>query len=95
MKVKVLKESDNELKIEIEEVSHTLLNILQKTLLEDSRIEVAGYHIPHPLIDKGILYVHTKEQQNPKTLIIEANKKILKLSKDLQKSFKKASKDWK
>ena len=95
MKVNVLKSSDNEIKLEVEGAGHSLLNVLQKTLLEDDNIDVAGYHVPHPLIDSGILYVHTKEKQKPEAVILEATKKVLDLSKDFQKAFKKASKDYK
>ena len=95
MKVKVLKITDNELKIEVEGEGHSLLNLLQKTLLEDDSIEMAGYDVPHPLFDRGILYVHTKEQQKPEAVIKEAAKKVLGLSKEFRKSFKKASKAYK
>ena len=95
MKVNVLKSSDNELKIEVEGAGHSLLNVLQRTLLENKTIEVAGYHVPHPLIDSGILYVSTKEKQKPEAAIIEATKKVLDFSKDFQKAFKKASKAYK
>ena len=95
MKVKVLKITANELKIEVAGEGHSLLNMLQKTLLEDNSIEMAGYHVPHPLFDRGILYVHTKEQQKPEDVIKEATKKVLGLSKEFQKSFKKASKAYK
>ena len=95
MKVNVLKKTDTELKIEVEGAGHSLLNVLQKTLLEDDQIEMAGYHVPHPLIDSGILYVYTKEQQNSSEAINEATKKVLSLSKEFQKSFKKANKAWK
>ena len=95
MKVNVLKRTDNDLKIEVEGEGHSLLNLLQKTLLEDDSIEMAGYDVPHPLFDRGILYVQTKEQQNPEDVIKEAAKKVLGLSKEFQKSFKKASKAYK
>ncbi len=95
MKVNVIKSSENEIKLEVEGAGHSLLNVLQKTLLEDSNIEVAGYHVPHPLIDTGVLYVHTKGKQKPETVIVEATKKVLDLSKDFQETFKKASKDYK
>jgi DNA-directed RNA polymerase subunit L len=95
MKVKVLKRTDNELKIEVEGEGHSLLNLLQKTLLEDDSIEMAGYDVPHPLFDRGILYVQTKEQQNPEDVVKEASKKVLDLGKEFQKSFKKASKAYK
>ena len=48
MKVKVLKKAANELKIEVEGVSHGLCNLLQKKLLEDKRVDLAGYDVPHP-----------------------------------------------
>jgi len=95
LKINIVKSSDNELKIEVEGAGHSLLNVLQKTLLEDENIEVAGYHVPHPLIDSGVLYVQTKTKQKPEEVILEATKKVLDLSKDFQKSFKKASKDYK
>jgi DNA-directed RNA polymerase subunit L len=95
MKVKILKKSDNEVKIEVEGAGHSLLNLLQKTLLEDDTIEMAGYDVPHPLVDSGILYIRTTEKQNPETVIKKATKKIHDLDKEFHKSFKKASKDYK
>ena len=95
MKVNIINKTDSELKIEVEGAGHSLLNVLQKTLLEDDRIEMAGYHVPHPLIDNGVLYVSTRNQEKSFDAINEATKKVLELSKDFQKSFKKALKDWK
>ena len=95
MKVKILKRTDNELKIEVEGEGHSLLNLLQKTLLEDDTIEMAGYDVPHPLVDSGILYIRTKERQNPEDVINEATKKVHGLGQKFQKSFQKASKDYK
>jgi DNA-directed RNA polymerase subunit L len=95
MKVNVVKSSDNEIKLEIEGAGHSLLNVLQKTLLQDSKIEVAGYHVPHPLIDKGVLFVHTKDKVKPEDAILDATQKVLDLSNDFETSFKKASKAYK
>jgi DNA-directed RNA polymerase subunit L len=95
MRVKVLKKTENELKIEVEGAGHSLLNLLQKTLLENDAIELAGYHVPHPLVDKGILYINTKEHQNPEVVVRVATKKVHSLSKKFQKSFQKASKAYK
>jgi DNA-directed RNA polymerase subunit L len=95
MKVKFLKITDNKLKFEVEGEGHSLLNLLQKTLLEDDRVEMAGYDVPHPLFDRGILYVHTKEQQKPEDVVKEAAKKVHGLNKEFKKSFKKAFKAYK
>jgi len=95
MKIKVLKRTDNELKLEIEGEGHSLLNLLQKALLEDNNIAMAGYDVPHPLFDRGILYIQTNDKQNPEDVVKEAVKKVQALSKDFDKSFKKASKAYK
>lgn len=95
MKIKVLKETTNELKLEIEGEGHSLLNLLQKTILEDESIEMAGYDVPHPLIDRAILYIHTNGKKSPETVINEATQKVKSRSKEFQKSFKKASKGYK
>jgi DNA-directed RNA polymerase subunit L len=92
MKLKVLKRTDNELKLEIEGEGHSLLNLLQKALLEDENVEMAGYDVPHPLFDRGILYVQTKDKHDPEDVVKEAVKKVQGLNKDFYKSFKKASK---
>ena len=94
MKVKVLERTSNELKIEVEGEGHTLCNVLQKTLLEDDTIEIAGYDVPHPLFDSAIVYARTKGRRKPETAVKEAAEKILSLSKEFRKSFKKALKDW-
>ena len=95
MKLKFLKQTDNELKIEVEGEGHSLLNLLQKALLEDENIEMAGYDVPHPLFDRGILYVQTKDKQNPEDILKEAVKKVQSLNKEFDKSFKKAAKAYK
>lgn len=94
MKVKVLKRKSNELKIEVEGEGHTFCNMLQKTLLEDDTIEMAGYNVPHPLVDSATVYVHTKGKRKPEAAVKEATKKILSRNKEFTKSFKKALKDW-
>jgi DNA-directed RNA polymerase subunit L len=56
---------------------------------------MAGYDVPHPLFDRGILYVQTKDKQNPEDVLKEAVKTVQGLNKDFHKTFKKASKAYK
>jgi len=94
MKIKVLEKTSNELKIEVEGEGHTLCNVLQKVLLEDDTIEMAGYHIQHPLIGNPIIYVHTKGERKPEATVREATKKIRSQCKEFRGSFEKALKEW-
>jgi DNA-directed RNA polymerase subunit L len=76
MKINVLKKSDKELKIEIEGSSHGLCNLLQKRLLEDKRVEFAGYDVPHPLASSPIIYLRMRGRTAPEDALIEAAEKV-------------------
>ncbi|MGQ9538173.1 MAG: RpoL/Rpb11 RNA polymerase subunit family protein [Candidatus Bathycorpusculaceae bacterium] len=92
MKVNVLSKTENELKIELEGAGHTLCNLLQKKLLEDENVDLAGYDVPHPLASNPILYVRTKGDAKPEEALHRAVEKILELSKEFSKELKKAIK---
>jgi len=94
MQVKVLEKKPNELKIEIEGEDHSFCNVLQRVLLEDETIEMAGYNIPHPLVSSPIVYVRTKGQKRPETALRNAAEKIRKQNKEFKETFEKALKDW-
>ena len=87
MFIHVIKETENELKIEIEGEGHTFCNALQKVLLEDDKIDFAGYDIPHPLVSNPVVYVRTKENRKPETAIRDAVKKLLNRSLEFKRAF--------
>jgi DNA-directed RNA polymerase subunit L len=76
MKVKVIKKSENELKIEIEGSGHGLCNLLQKRLIEDKRVDFAGYDVPHPLASNPIIFVRMKGKAKPEDAILDAVAKV-------------------
>ena len=92
MKIKVLKKEKNELKIEVEAASHGLCNLLQKKLLEDENVDVAGYDVPHPLASNPVIYVRMKGAAKPEDALVKAAEKALKentaFSKELTKALK-------
>ncbi|MCW3981436.1 MAG: DNA-directed RNA polymerase subunit L [Candidatus Bathyarchaeota archaeon] len=94
MQVKVLKRSKNELKIQIDEEGHTFCNVIQKALLEDKRVEMAGYNIPHPLTKSAVLYISTKARSKPEVVLRAAVKEVQKNTKDFKLSFNDALKSF-
>ena len=94
MKIRFLRRGSNELRIEIEGEGHTFCNMLQKTLLEDEKVEMAGYKVPHPLITKSVVYVRTKGGRRPETAMRDAAKKLRKRSRELRKALEKAFKEY-
>ena len=92
MKVKVLKKADNELKIEIEGSSHGLCNLLQKRLLEDKRVDFAGYDVPHPLASSPVIYIRMKGRTKPEDALITAVEKVRETNDAFGKELDRALK---
>ncbi len=76
MKVNVIKKSGKELKIEIGGSSHGLCNLVTKRLLEDERVDFAGYDVPHPLALSPVIFVRMKDDTKPEQAIIDAVEKV-------------------
>lgn len=76
MEINVLKAEKNELRLEIKDESHTLLNLLQNVLIEDRTVDFAGYDIPHPLIPRAVFYVRMKGDASPQKAVDRALEKI-------------------
>jgi DNA-directed RNA polymerase subunit L len=92
LKIKVLSKSKNELKIELEDADHTICNLLQKNLLEDKNVDLAGYDIPHPLASNAVIYVRMKGTSKPETALIKAANRALKLNKKFRIGLEKSLK---
>ena len=90
MKVKIIKKTRNELKLDVDGVGHTLCSLLQKRLLEDENVDLAGYDIPHPLASNSIVYVHTKGDVKPEAALRKAVKRTREMNKEFGKKLKKA-----
>jgi DNA-directed RNA polymerase subunit L len=92
-KMKVIKDTKNELEIEITGESHTLCNALRKTLMEDKEVESAAYIMEHPIIGEPKLYIKAK---NPKKSLKKAAKTIQsrcdEIKKDISTPKKKVKK---
>lgn len=78
MNLKVIEKTDDEIKIEVIGESHTLLNTLKSSLLDDPRVEVATYDIKHPTISEPVLFVRTQDE-DPVVAIREAAERIIQV----------------
>ncbi len=92
MKVTVVSKSGKELRIEIEGAGHGLCNLLQKRLLEDKSVDMAGYDIPHPLASNPIIYIRMKGSAKPEEALKKAAEKASEtnqaFSEELQRALK-------
>jgi DNA-directed RNA polymerase subunit L len=92
MKVVVLNKSENELKIEIQGSDHGLCNLLQKKILLDKNVDLAGYDVPHPLASSPIIYIRMKGKFKPEDTLIAAAEKAIADNEEFGKELAKALK---
>jgi len=57
MRINISIQEGNYLELEFNGEGHTLLNLIQSNLLKNKQVEMAGYNVPHPLMDKSILFI--------------------------------------
>ena len=85
MKLNIVKEEEGYVEIEFGSEGHTLLNLLQTSLLEDAAVEMAGYTRPHPLMDRSRLFIRFKSKKvNP----MEGLKKAAERTSSCQSRFR-------
>jgi DNA-directed RNA polymerase subunit L len=57
VRINVVRREGGYMELEFSGEGHTLLNLLQSSLLEDPEVEMAGYSKPHPLMDRAKLFI--------------------------------------
>jgi len=92
LKINVIKKSGKELKIEIEGTGHGLCNLLQKRLLDDKSVDMAGYDIPHPLASNPVIYIRMKGSAKPEEALKKAAEKARESNQTFSEAFQKALK---
>ncbi len=76
MEVTVIKQTENELEVQIKDANETLLGPLLNRTLADPQVDYASYYMGHILLDDPRFYVRTKKG-TPKAAIDRAMESIL------------------
>ena len=91
MKLNLIKEEERYIEVEFGGESHTLLNLLQTSLLEDPAVEMAGYTRPHPLMDRSRLFIRFKKKTvNPMEVLKKAADNAEAKLKEFDEGFKQS-----
>ena len=69
MELRVITQEKNELEIEVLGENETLLNPIKQALLADKDVEFAEYIIEHPTLSVPKVYVRTKGNTKPETVL--------------------------
>lgn len=91
MKLKVITQEKNKLKIEIIGETHTFCNALRKELWNDDDVKVAGYNIEHPLVANPVLTLET-DKKDAKKVLEAAIKRLRDRNEKIREAVKSVSK---
>lgn len=72
MKLNVVTDESDKLELEVGGEGHSLLNLLQSSILAHNDVNMAGYTKPHPLMDRSSLFITVKRGKDPKKVLIES-----------------------
>jgi len=94
LKINVVRQEGGYMEMEFSGEGHTLLNLLQESLLEDENVEMAGYSKPHPLMDRSKLFVRLRKGENHldavKKAVEKADGKLDEFLEGFEKSLAEA-----
>ncbi len=91
MNLKVLQKTPDELIIEFEGESHTILNLLRTELLSDERVKIATYDRKFPVMDNPVFRLKTNGE-DPIAIMREAASRIVGYCDDFSTQFGEAAK---
>jgi len=91
MELTILNKTENEINIKVSGETHTLLNMLKASLLNNKHVEIATYDIKHPTISDPVLFVRT-DGADPIDVIKKASKEMVKECDEFIKLFAKKTK---
>jgi DNA-directed RNA polymerase subunit L len=90
MKINIVKREKGFIEFNFSGEGHTLLNLLQSSLIEDENVEMAGYSKPHPLMDRSKLFVKLKKGDDVLGVIKKAAENADAKLNDFKSQFEKS-----
>ena len=90
MELKVNKESDTELVVEIDGLTHTIANLIKSKVLENKDVTYVSYNISHPLVPKPTITILTNGKIKPRDVFTEVLKSVIKEMKEFQEKYRAA-----
>jgi DNA-directed RNA polymerase, subunit L len=93
MEITILSQGKDEMEILVKGETHTLMNIIKATLLEDSRIETAFYDVKrlsNSVEREPVLYIKTMPGEKPIEILKDVADKIMAMCDEFSTNFSKA-----
>jgi len=93
MEITILSQAKDEIEVLVKGETHTLMNIIKATLLEDSRVETAFYDVKrlsNSVEREPVLYIKTMPGQKPIEILKDVAEKIIEECSCFSSAFSNA-----
>ncbi|MCL2862613.1 MAG: DNA-directed RNA polymerase subunit L [Methanimicrococcus sp.] len=93
MEITILSQGKDEMEILVKGETHTLMNIIKATLLEDPRVETAFYDVKrlsNSVEREPVLYIKTMPGEKPIEILKDISAKIMAACDEFSNAFNKA-----
>lgn len=93
MEITILSQGKNEMEVLVKGETHTLMNIIKATLIEDPRVETAFYDVKrlsNSVDRQPVLYIKTMPGEKPLVILKDVADKIVAMCDDFAATFEKA-----
>jgi len=90
MNLKVNKDTNTELVVEIEGLTHTVANLIKSKVLENKDVTYVSYNISHPLVPKPTITILTNGNKKPRDVFKEVLKRVIAEMKEFQEKYRAA-----
>jgi len=94
LKLRVLRLTDREVKLEVEGEGYTFLGALQDIFVNDPRVEFVGYNVPHPLISKATFTLRVTPENDLRDVLKTGVEALKDRLGELEDVFLEALKRW-
>ncbi len=95
MEVELLRREENLITVKVRGETHTLLAPIADLLQDMDEVLFAGFDVPHPLKEEGVLTVRVKEGVSPEEVVFKALDSLKRIfstvKSDLETQLKKSA----
>ena len=90
MELKINKETNTELIVEIEGLTYTIADLIRSKILEKENVTYISYNISHPLVPKPTITILTNGKTNPREIFKDVLETVIREVEEFQERYRAA-----
>ena len=88
MELRINKETNTELVVEIDGLTHTIANLIKSKILGNKNVTYVSYNVSHPLVPRPTITILTDGKTNPRKVFKDVLEDVLSEVKEFQERYR-------